>query len=322
MSRYPEIDLSGVRRTSIHEHARLVEREMAARPAGDPRSFAELWDGLPDVLAARDLKRLARRVVAARRAGRPVLLFFGGHIVKTGLTPLVVRLMEAGLVTLAASHGAGLVHDLEWAVFGRTSEDVAAGLGTGAFGMDAETAGFINAWTREAAEREEGLGEAMGRRMAAELVSRGADPDGSWLAAAYRRKIPATLHAAVGTDIFQQHPEFDGAALGAASSRDFRILAHHLSGAQEGVVLNWGSAVLLPEVFLKALSVARNLGHTVDGLTTAVFDFLRHYRPSENVVRRPTQGSGWGAYLVGHHEILIPLFVQGLLLELGRDETG
>jgi hypothetical protein len=293
---------------------------MAGSPPVDPDSFSQLWDGLPDILAARDLRRLAQQVVAARLAARPVLLFMGAHVIKTGLTPFLIRLMDEGLVTSIASHGAGLVHDLEWTLFGRTSEDVADGLERGDFGMDLETSTLINTWTKESAAAGEGLGEGLGRRIGAEAERQGINPDAGWLSAAYRREIPATIHGSIGTDIYQQHPEFDGAAFGEASARDFRILAHQVSLAEGGVVLNWGSAVILPEVFLKALSVARNLGHPVNGLTTAAFDFMRHYRPAENVVRRPTRKTGWGSYIVGHHEILIPLFVQGLLLELRRSQ--
>ncbi|MBU1702528.1 MAG: hypothetical protein KJ970_06820 [Candidatus Eisenbacteria bacterium] len=318
MSRYSEIDLSGIRRRSIEGHARIVAQEMSSHPPVDPDSFSQFWDGLPDILAARDLKQLASRLVDARLEARPVLLFMGAHLIKTGLTPLLVRLMDEGLLTSIASHGAGLVHDLELTLFGRTSEDVGEGLETGDFGMDLETSSFINNWTREAAAAGEGLGEGLGRRILEEAERRGLDPDAGWLSAAYRRGIPATIHGSIGTDIYQQHPEFNGASFGETSTRDFRILAHQVSLAEGGVILNWGSAVILPEVFLKALSVARNLGHPVTDLTTAVFDFMKHYRPAENVVRRPTQASGWGTYIVGHHEIMIPLFVQGLLLELKR----
>jgi deoxyhypusine synthase len=303
MSRYPEMDLTGVRRKSIQDRIRKVDQTLAGRPAGDPSSFEDFWNGLPGVLAAHDLKSLVERVVEARRNGRPVLLFMGGHVVKTGVTPYVIRLMEEGLLTLVASHGAGLVHDVEWSLFGRTSS-------------------LINSWTKEAVSSREGLGEGIGRRLLSELERKRLDPDTSWLAAAYRREIPATLHVSIGTDIYQQHPEFEGAALGEASARDFRILAHHVSNARGGVVLNWGSAVLMPEVFLKALSVARNLGHPAVELTTAAFDFMKHYRPLENIVRRPTLGSGWGVYLVGHHEILIPLFTQGVILRWGGGRAG
>jgi deoxyhypusine synthase len=322
MSKHPEVDLSGVRRRSIAERARKVDHSLLGRVAQDPASFEGLWDGLPDILAARDLRRLVKRIVEARLEKRPVLLFMGGHVVKTGLVPFVTRLMEEGLLTLVASHGAGLVHDVESSLFGRTSEDVDESLDDGEFGMDEEASLLINTWTSEAMAEQAGLGEGIGRRLRAALEDRGTDPDASWLSAAYGRGIPATLHVAIGTDVFQQHPEFDGAALGETSARDFRILAGHVAGARGGVVLNWGSAVILPEVFLKALSVARNLGHPAVDLTTAAFDFIRHYRPAENVVRRPTRSSGWGVYLVGHHEVLVPLFTQGLLLEWERARGG
>lgn len=318
MSKYPELDLSGVRRGSISERTRKVDRSLLGRIPEDPSSFEAFWDGLPDILAGRDLRRLAGRVVEARSRDRPVVLFMGGHVVKTGLVPYVTRLMDEGLLTLVASHGAGLVHDVESSLFGRTSEEVGEALESGEFGMDEEAPRLINRWTVEARGADEGLGEGLGRRLRSALVDKGEDPDASWLSAAYGRGIPATLHVSVGTDIYQQHPEFDGGALGETSARDFRILARHVADADHGVVLNWGSAVILPEVFLKALSVARNLGHRVGDLTTAAFDFIKHYRPAENVVRRPTLSSGWGVYLMGHHELLIPLFAQGVLLERKR----
>jgi hypothetical protein len=322
VTRYREADLGRVRKSSIQSTPRKVRDEMRYRPPTSPASFGDLWDGLPDVLAARDLRRLVGEVLELRRGGHPCLLFLGGHVVKTGLVPAIVQLLEHGVVTLVASHGAGMIHDVEISLFGRTSEDVAARLQDGSFGMDRETSELINGWVREAAAAGEGLGEGVGRRLLERLRAQGRDPDGSWLAAAYARGIPATLHVALGTDIVHQHGEADGASYGETSLRDFRILAGHLEGAAEVGVLNWGSAVLLPEVFLKALSVARNLSGGPRRVVAAVFDFALHYRPRENVVRRPTEGEGWGTYLVGPHEILVPLFLQGLLLERERLSGG
>jgi len=315
MSRYPEADLTRLQRTHIAQRRSKVDAARSARPAQTPESFDAFWDGLPDLLAARDLRSLARAIVAARAQERPVVWMFGAHVIKVGLAPLLRQLIDADLATCFAVNGAFAIHDAELALWGETSEDVAAELHRGRFGMVAETTQFLNAATREAAERDEGLGEAVGRN----LVASGAP--GSPLAVlghCYARAVPATVHVAIGTDITHQHPEFSGAAAGAASARDFRILAAHLGALQGAVVLNVGSAVVMPEVFLKACSVAINLGAEPTGLVTATLDFTRHYRPSENVVRRPPGAGGTGHYLVGHHEILLPLLVQGVLLERRR----
>jgi len=226
--------------------------------------------------------------------------------------------MEEGWITALALNGAGAVHDVEMTLFGETSEDVAAQLGKGRFGMVRETSLWINRWTVEAARRGEGLGEGLGRALLEKDESAGGR---SVLAAAYRLGIPATLHLAVGADINHQHSEFDGAAAGEATARDFRILCRQVSALASGVALNLGSAVILPEVFLKALSVSVNLGGRFPNLTTAVFDFQRQYRPLENVVRRPALMGGRGFYLVGQHEILLPLLFHALLWT-GRGGTS
>lgn len=313
MSRYAEIDLSRVRTYPVLRRGSLVRKEAFLGPVRDPGSFAEFWASLPDLLAARDLRDLVARVRAARGRDAGVLLMAGGHVLKTGLGPGLIGLMEEGWITSVALNGAGTIHDLEIAFFGATSEDVAAQLPRGRFGMARETSAWLNRWTVEAAGRREGLGEGLGRAFLENAPAEGAAR--SVLAAAYRLGVPATVHLAIGADINHQHAGFDGAAAGETSARDFRILCAQVSGLGEGVALNLGSAVILPEVFLKALSVCTNLGHRFSGLTTAVFDFQRHYRPAENVVRRPALQGGRGFYLVGHHEILLPLFFQALRLE-------
>lgn len=314
-SRYPEADLSKIRAFPVGERDSKVDSDHLYRPPVDPASFVELWEGLPDVLAVRDLRELVARMVLAREreAGRVVAM--GAHVIKTGMAPGLIQLMEEGWITALAMNGACAIHDLELAFFGRTSEDVGAALSTGRFGMAAETSQWLNAWIADAAARGEGLGEGLGRRFQEEAPPHLGH---SVLAAAYRLDIPATVHLSLGTDINQQHPSFPSAAAGETSMRDFRILCKVAESLAQGVAINVGSAVLLPEVFLKAVSVATNLGVVFRDLTTAVFDFQKHYRPLENVVRRPTAGGGRGMYLVGHHEILLPLFFQALRLQGAR----
>jgi hypothetical protein len=313
MSRYPEEDLSAVRTYRVSRRRSLVHQESLYRVPEDPASFDDFWDSLPDILAARDLKQLVERMRSARERGSGILIMAGAHVVKTGLSPGLIRLMDAGWITALALNGAGAIHDLELSFFGRTSEDVAEQLPKGRFGMARETSLWINRWTEDAFRRGEGLGEGLGRA----FLENGTGSGPSLLASAYARKIPATVHLAIGTDINQQHPGFSGQAAGETSARDFRILCRQVASLESGVALNLGSAVILPEVFLKALSVEVNLGHRFQDLTTAVFDFQKHYRPLENVVRRPAAQGGRGYYLVGHHEILLPLFFQALLRVTG-----
>lgn len=313
MSRYEEIDLHGIRTYPVRGRRSLVEAGglyRAPESPGELEGFDAFWTSLPDVLAARDLKDLVERTRVARAGGGGFLLMFGGHVIKTGLGPGLIRLMEEGWISALAMNGAGSIHDLEIGCFGKTSEDVAHQLPAGRFGMARETSQWLNAWTVEAARRGEGLGEGLGRAIA-EQAGEGAGR--SVLAAAWRLSIPATVHLAIGADINHQHPGFPGAAAGETTTRDFRILCRQVQTLEQGVALNVGSAVILPEVFLKALSVAINLGGKFDGLTTAVFDFQRHYRPQVNVAHRPTLQGGKGFYLVGHHELLLPLFIHALL---------
>ncbi len=273
--------------------------------------MGEILDAFPRILAGETLRRAVEAVARAAHAHKLVLAMLGGHVVKTGCGPVLVQLMEEGIVNAVAMNGAAAIHDFEVARFGRTSEDVESSLDAGTFGMAAETATEMNEITRRAAREGLGLGEALGMALA------GADSphrEFSVLAAAHRLGLVATVHVAIGTDILHQHPSADGAAIGETSMRDFRILAGCLEGFAGGVALNVGSAVVLPEVFLKAFSVAANLGADLTGITTVSFDFLRHYRPRVNVLERPTAaGRGAGLELVGHHEILLPLFAAATL---------
>lgn len=315
MSRYREADLSKLTISSVADRPTKVTVADFAKPL-DPRAAKAVLDSLPDQLAARSLREVVSRTAEAHRAGRPVVAMCGGHVIKVGVSPCLIALLDRGVVTHLAMNGATAIHDVEIARVGRTSEDVEANLHQGRFGMVDETGDFMNEAMRAGAARGDGLGECWGRAVEEE---RSPHRDACLLAAAWRRNVPATVHVAIGTDTIHHHPRCDGAALGETTLRDFRILAATLAEARGAVVLNFGSAVLMPEVFLKALSVARNLGADLTGLTTANFDQIQHYRPRLNVVERPTRGAagGRGYSLTGHHEIMIPLLAAALLAEVG-----
>lgn len=314
MSRYREADLSGLTITSVADRPTKVTVADFAKPL-DPKAARAVLESLPDQLAARALREVVARTVAAHRAGRPVVAMIGGHVIKVGVPPCLVGLIERGVITHLAMNGAAAIHDVEIARSGRTSEDVEANLHQGRFGMVDETGDFMNEAMRAGAARGDGLGECWGRAVEEEKAPH---RDVCLLAAAWRKAIPATVHVAIGTDTIHHHPRCDGAALGETTLRDFRIFAGTLAEARGAVVLNFGSAVLMPEVFLKALSVARNLGADLTGLTTANFDQIQHYRPRLNVVERPTRGAegGRGYSLTGHHEIMVPLFSAAVLAGL------
>jgi hypothetical protein len=314
---YREADLRRLKTIPVAGRQNKVDPSLLASPPGDDRSFAAFLAALPDVLAARDLRAVIAGVADAARAGRGVVLLVGGHVIKTGLGPLLRSLMARRVVTHLALNGAAAIHDFELAAYGGTSEDVESGLADGSFGMAEETGAEMNAAVIAAADERQGMGEGLTRALAARpgLPGRGV----SVLVAAHELDIPVTVHTAIGAEIVHQHPGADGAAIGATSHRDFRRLAGSLPSLhQGGVVLNLGSAVVLPEVFLKALTVARNLeeGRPTHFLA-ADFDMQRHYRPRLNVVQRPTRAGGAGYLLTGHHEILLPLLVWGILEELG-----
>jgi len=298
------LDLARVRTIPLGRRPSKVAAALLGRPVRARLTVRALVDGLPDILAAHDFRTAVARIARAIRRGRPVVLGMGAHPIKVGLGPLVVDLIARGRLAAVAMNGACLVHDFELAWGGRTSEDVGPGLERGTFGMARETGAFLNRATRDGVARGLGLGRAVGMAIErARLPFRRT----SILAAAARAGIPATVHVAVGTDIIHMHPDADGGAIGEGSLRDFRELAAVVGQLGGGVYLNLGSAVVLPEVFVKALNLARNVGHPVRDLTTVDMDFMRQYRPGVNVVERPTAGSGRGIHLTGHHEIMFPL---------------
>jgi hypothetical protein len=314
--RYREADLSRIKTVPVAQRRNKVEANLVAAPPGNDRSFAAFLASLPDVLAARDLRAVIDAVVAAKRGRRGVLLLLGGHVIKVGLGPLVNAWLASGIVTHVALNGAAAIHDFELAAFGGTSEDVESGLEDGSFGMAEETGTAMNSAITEASHSRRGMGEGLALALAARNSLPG--KDASILLSALEHNVPVTVHAAIGAEIIHQHPSSDGAALGATSHRDFRRLAGSIPDLDRGgVVLNWGSAVLMPEVFLKALTVARNTGGGKPShFVAADFDMQRHYRPRVNVVQRPTRSGGSGYMLTGHHEILIPLLVWGVIESL------
>lgn len=302
MSRYKEPNLFDINVASVQDRPSKVTPEQFVKP-GIPLGDSFL-DSLPDVLKAAELKEFVRRFREAEQAKKAIIIGLGGHVVKCGLTPLLIELMERGAVSCFAVNGSVTVHDYELAFFGKTSEDVERGLEDGSFGMVFETTHGINSVITKASEEGLGYGEALGR----EILEKAPHPELSLLAMAYKHEIPVTVHVALGTDITHQTPCADGKAIGDCSLRDFRILIEQVMKLDGGgVYMNLGSAVVLPEVFLKALTVARNLSGAVRDFTTAVFDMNMHYRAMENVAGRPVQSSGKGFYFIGHHEIMLPL---------------
>jgi hypothetical protein len=313
---YREADLTRVTTVPVAGRRNKVDPNLLASPPGSDRSFAAFLDSLPDVLAANDLRQVIDGVVNAKRSGRGVILLLGGHVIKVGLGPLVNAWLSRGIVTHIAMNGAAAIHDFELAAFGGTSEDVETGLVDGSFGMAEETGAEMNAAIGEAAGANRGMGEGLARALAQRKQLPGADA--SILLAAVRHDVPVTVHAAIGAEIIHQHPAADGAAVGATSHRDFRRLAASIPDLDHGgAVLNWGSAVMMPEVFLKALTIARNTGGgRPTHFLAADFDMQRHYRPRVNVVQRPTRAGGSGFLLTGHHELLLPLLVWGVVEKL------
>jgi hypothetical protein len=305
------LDLSGLTTYALADRISKVGLSDFARPHRPGGSVAEFLDGLPRLLGADQLRALVADVLRAKERSKPIVWGLGAHVIKCGLSPLLLDLMERGLVTGLALNGAGIVHDFELAVAGQTSEDVDAGLGAGAFGMARETGEEVNRAIVDGDRDGLGLGAALGRylneRQPAHLGM-------SLLAAAWRLGLPATVHVAVGTDIVHLHSACDPAALGRTTHLDFRVFAGQVARlGGGGVYLNVGSAVLLPEVFLKAVTAARNLGHDLSDFATANLDFIQSYRPNTNVVQRPTRGVGRGYSLTGHHELLVPLLAAALV---------
>lgn len=312
------LDFKDLQTYSVHGRHSKVTVEDFARPMKTGMSVLDLIQALPRQLAGKDFPELVQRIAAAHRNGKPVILGMGAHVIKVGLNPVLIDLMQRGIITAIALNGAGIVHDTEIAMVGRTSEEVADVLGAGAFGAARETGEVLNGAICRGAQKNIGLGEAVGEVL---LEQEFPYNEQSILAQARKLDIPVTVHVAIGTDIIHIHPGADGAAIGQTSHHDFRIFCSLVADLEGGVYLNVGSAVLLPEVFLKALTVVRNLGHQVRNLTTANFDFIRHYRPVTNVVHRPTLEGGRGFNFTGHHELMIPLLGAALLDALA-DETA
>jgi len=302
-------DPTKIRTYSLKDRASKVHINELASPHRKGSSFKDFFSSLPNILAARDFKDVATAIVQARKDGRPVMLGMGAHPIKVGLTPVIIDLMERGTLTSLSLNGAGIIHDFELAFIGQTSEDVDKEILSGAFGMAEETGSMINNAVRDGNGKGLGIGESVGR-----LIQDGDFPykNKSLLAAARRLNIPVTIHVAIGTDIIHMHPSFDAKATGEAAGRDFQTFCSLVAELEGGVYINLGSAVLLPEIFLKAVTLSRNLGHTLKHFTTVNMDFIQHYRPNTNVVRRPTHGGGKGYALTGHHEIMLPLLAAAI----------
>ena len=306
------IDLEKISTYKLEERPSKVTIKDFAVPLGESDSLAEFLEKLPNILAVQSLREIAKQIRRAKDLQKPIIIGIGGHIVKTGLAPILIDLMERGFITAIAGNGSVLVHDTEIALVGFTSEDVDAVLGIGDFGAARETGEILNEAAKNGQNDKIGLGEAMGREVSKQNPP---NADKSLLCAAYKHKIPFTAHLAIGADIGHFHASADGAALGATSHTDFRLfcsLVKEINGG--GVYLNLGSAVMMPEIFLKAVTVVKNLGYDLQDFTTANFDFIQHYRPLTNVVRRPTaNGAGRGFSITGHHEIMIPLLAAQIL---------
>ena len=309
MSRMKKLDTSKIKTYSLKNRPSKVRLNDFAKPHRPGSTFTDFFSSLPNILGAQHLKDVAAALVQARKDGRPVMLGMGAHSIKVGLNPVIIDLMERGIITSLALNGAGIIHDFELAFVGQTSEDVDKEILSGAFGMAEETGSMLNQAIASASE-EEGIGACVGR-----MIQTGNFPykSTSLLAAGHRLGVPVTVHVAIGTDIIHMHPSFDGRALGAAAHRDFLTFCALVSELEGGAYINLGSAVLLPEIFLKAVTLCRNLGHTLQHFTTVNMDFVQHYRPNTNVVRRPTQGGGRGFALTGHHEIMLPLLAAALI---------
>jgi hypothetical protein len=312
---YEEFDLSGVRTYPLDSRRSKATIEDFARAVGPRATFTEWFHSLPRILGAQDVRRVVDALVGARRGGAGIVWGIGAHVIKTGVSPVLIDLMRRGYISALAMNGAGIIHDFEVALAGATSEDVDEALGPGRFGMADETGRLLNQIVAEAATDGLGFGQAVGRYLS---QAHAPHRDGSLTAAAHELGVPVTVHVALGTDVIHMHPQASGAAIGDVSLRDFRYFTSCVARLHRGVYMNCGSAVVLPEVFLKAVALARNRGADLDGLTTVNIDFMRMYRPQTNVVTRPVAGTnGVGISLVGHHEILIPL-IAAAVIEAGE----
>ena len=311
----PPLDFQGLKTYSIQDRKSLVSKDDFASPWKPGASLSDFLETLPAILAGKDIRAVIQAIARAAGDQCQVCFAMGGHVIKTGMNPLIIDLMEKKVITMISMNGSGIIHDLEIAYTGRTSEDVAGSLTDGSFGMARETSDLLNQAIENSARDSLGLGRAVGRMILSENLPH---KNLSLTATGARLNIPVTVHVAIGTDILHMHPDFDAGACGRASLQDFRTFAAQISCLEKGVFINAGSAVILPEVFLKAITLVRNLGHTLSDFTTINLDFIRQYRPMTNVVLRPTLGKGRGYALVGHHEILIPLIFAGVIEALSK----
>lgn len=316
MTEIRPISLGKVNSYSLKDRQSKVSTEQFGEPWRRGGSVAQWLDSLPKILAGNDFRQIVDAVVRAADSDKTIILAMGAHPIKVGLNPVILDLMERGIITGLAMNGACIIHDSEVAMVGNTSEDVAAVLGQGKFGMAEETGRFINNAITEGAAKDQGLGRSVGTMLVKEEFPFNRL---SLLARAYELDIPVTVHVAVGTDIIHSHPNADGGAIGKTSHLDFRLFAGLVSTLKSGVFINLGSAVIMPEVFLKALSLVRNLGHDISDFTTVNMDFIKHYRPVTNVVCRPTLEKGRGYNLVGHHEIMFPLLAAAVIEGLAKE---
>jgi hypothetical protein len=311
----PKLALKGLKTYPLKDRKSKVNLEDFAQPWTPGNPFGSFLDTLPNLLAAKDFRTVVSKILTARKTGKTLHWSMGAHVIKVGLNPILIGLMQQGFISALSLNGAGIIHDTELAMVGRTSEDVERELSTGTFGMARETAYFLNRSIKKGADKGLGLGEAVGEAL---LGSKFPFLSHSLLAMARQMDIPVTVHVAIGTDIIHLHPSMDARATGQTTHKDFQIFCSVVRSLENGVFLNIGSAVILPEVFLKAVTLVRNLGYPLAYFTTVNMDFIRHYRPSANVVHRPILEGGHGYYLIGHHELMVPLLAAALLEGWGR----
>ncbi len=316
MAKFRKLELTNIKTVSIRDRKSKVQRSDFAH-VFDPKreSFSAFVKSLPRILTAEELRHFVDDIAKAHKKKKPILLMLGAHVIKVGLSPLIIDLVKRKIITAVAMNSAAAIHDVETAMWGKTSEDVAETIVDGTFGMSRETGDFINQMLSKAFRTSDiGYGEALAQRL---IEAKAPYRRVSVLAACYRLDVPITVHVAIGTDIVHQQSTMNGAATGEMSFRDFKVLCNVVKDLRGGgVVINLGSAVIMPEVFLKALTVARNLGYNAKGFTTANFDMIQHYRPRMNVVLRPTQEGGRGFQFTGHHEIMIPLLAAMIKMKI------
>lgn len=314
MKRYRIASLKKVKTYPLQTRKSKVSSNAYAIPPVKGETLKSFFEKLPDILAARDFRDTVKAILKARNNNKPVVLGMGAHPIKVGLSPVIIELMRKNIITTIATNGACIIHDFELSFLGKTSENVDRELQQGTFGMAQQTGRYLNRAIKTGIKKGYGIGRSVGEMIARSTF---ALKDGSIFANAYKCGIPATVHVAIGTDIIHMHRDASGSAIGEGTLRDFKLLISILSDLEGGVYINLGSAVVMPEVFLKALSVARNLGKKIENITTVNMDFIQHYRPKENVLRRPTLKKGSAYALTGHHEIMFPLLAAALVEAIG-----